>query len=173
MSRTVKARAREWALGMSSTGKEQIAILFDLVGEHGEQFQSITWFGYFTDNTVDRTLDSLRHCGWDSDSLAELDNLNANEVELVIGEEEYDGKTRTRVLWVNRQSRLALREQMSPQAMAAFAAKLRGKTIAHKKKYGAQSAAQSKPASNGQQRRSQQQDPDGYYGPPPSDDDYA
>ncbi len=155
---TYKARAREWALGMSANGKEQIAVLFELIG--GEYAgQLITWFGYFTDAAVDRTLDSLRHCGWSSDSLAELDGLDQNEVEIVVEEDTYEGKTRSKVRWVNRPSRLALKEQMTPQAMQAFAAKLRGRTVAHKQKYGsphATSAAQPSAANSNRQPAQQQ-----------------
>lgn len=138
---TYKARAREWALGKSQNGKEQIAVLFELVGGPHDG-QSITWFGYFTDATLDRTLDSLRHCGWSSDSLAELDGLDQNEVEIVVDQEEYQGKTRTKVQWVNRPSKLALKEQLSAQEAQAFAARLRGRTVAHKQKYGSPAAAQ-------------------------------
>lgn len=148
MNGTVKARAKEWALGHSSTGKEQIAVLFELTsGEHAGQ--SITWFGYFTDGAVDRTLDSLRYCGWQGDNLAELDSLDANEVELVLAEEEYEGKVRTKVQWVNRPARLALKEQMSAAQAAAFAQKMRGKAVAHRQKHSTASnggsASQSRP----------------------------
>jgi hypothetical protein len=155
---TYKARAKEWALGMSKNGKEQIALMFEVTsGEYAGQ--SITWFGYFTETAVDRTLDSLRHCGWASDNLTELDSLSANEVELVLDSEEFEGKERLKVKWVNRASRLALKEQMSPQAAAAFAAKLRGKAVAHKAKYGPQ--PQSRPAN----RPADDGDP-GYEEPP-------
>jgi len=137
MKGTVKARAREWALGQSNNGKDQIAILFDIVaGEHAGK--SITWFGYFTDATTERTLESMRHCGWDGDDFVSLDGLNANEVELVLDEETYEGKTRTKVQWVNRTGRLSLKNAMDKQQQQAFAAKMRGAAIASKKKYGAQ-----------------------------------
>jgi hypothetical protein len=139
---THRARAQEWSLGMSSTGKEQIGVMFEIAGGPCDG-KHITWFGYFTDNTVDRTLESLRHCGWASDNLADLDTLNANEVELVIEDEEYDGKVRPKVKWVNRISRLQMKEQMTPAQVQAFAARLRGKAVASKQKYGAQ------PAQNG------------------------
>lgn len=160
---THRARAVEWALGMSTTGKEQIAVMFQLTqGPH--EGKHITWFGFFTDSTVERTLESLRHCGWDSDSLAELDHLDANEVELVIDDETYEGKTRSKVKWVNRVSKLALKEQMSPAQVQAFAAKLRGKTVAHKRKYDAGGSA------GGAKPRAQQQNfSGGEYGPDDSD----
>lgn len=164
---TVRARAKEWGLGVSSSGKEQIAVMFELVGDHAGQ--TITWFGYFTENTVDRTLDSLRHCGWDSDNIAELDNLNANEVELVLDEEEYEGKVRTKVKWVNRPARLMMKEQMTPAAAAAFAQRLRGKTVAHKQKYGAQPKPQAAPAGRTRSPASDGPPPDEWV--PPEDDD--
>lgn len=151
-SGTYKARAKEWALGMSQTGKEQIAVLFELAdGELAGQ--TITWFGYFTDNTLDRTLDSLRHCGWQSDSLADLDHLDTNEVEIVVEEDTYEGKTRSKVRWVNRPSRLALKEQLNPQAIQAFAARLRGRTVAHKQQYAKGGQAPANAQNGGGQHR--------------------
>lgn len=162
-----RARAKEWALGVSSTGKEQIGVMFELVGgEHAGKH--ITWFGYFTDGAVDRTLESLRHCGWDSDNLADLDSLGANEVDLVVDDEEYEGKWRSRVKWVNRVSRLQMKEQMSPAQVQAFAAKLRGKAVASKKKYGEQPSSQPR-----QDRRSNDRfngDPGPGYGDDPQDE---
>lgn len=154
MAGTHRARATEWQLGISSTGKEQIGVMFELVGGPHDG-KHITWFGYFTDNTVDRTLESLRHCGWDSDNLAELDGLAANEVELVVEDEEYEGKVRSKVKWVNRVSRLQMKEQMSPAQVQAFAARLRGKTVASKQKYGAQPAP-SAPSNNASRGPAQQ-----------------
>lgn len=136
---THKARAKEWALGKSN-GKEQIGIMFEFTAPPLEG-RSITAYLYFTDATVDRTLESLRHCGWDADSIADLDSLGNNEVELVIEDEEYDGKVRSKVKWVNRVSRLMLKDQMDASSVAAFAARLRGKAVASKQKYGAQPAA--------------------------------
>lgn len=142
---THKARAKEWALGHSSTGKEQIAILFEISqGEHAGK--SITWFGYFTEATTDRTLDTMRYCGWEGDNFAALEGLDANEVELVIAPDTYEGKTRDRVQWVNRPARLALREQMSPSAAANFAANMRARAIAHKQAHGpVRTSASSRP----------------------------
>jgi hypothetical protein len=164
---THRARAQEWALGVSSTGKEQVAVMFQLVGG-AHDGKHITWFGYFTDSTVDRTLESMRHCGWDSDSIADLDSLGANEVELVIEDETYEGKTRSKVKWVNRVSRLQMKEQMNVSQVQAFAARLRGKTVASKQKYGAQ------PATSASVRRGEQRHFDDGYGrgdPGPSNDD--
>lgn len=170
MSGTHKARAREWALGHSSTGKEQVAVLFEITqGEHAGK--AITWFGYFTDTAVDRTLDSLRHCGWAGDNFVDMTGLDANEVELVIEPDTYEGKTRDRVRWVNRTSRLALREQMNPGATATFAARMRARALAHKQSY-AQGAPRSN-TSNAAQPGERTPSSSSHYNdaPTPSDDD--
>lgn len=158
---THKARAKEWDLGISSTGNEQIAIMFEIVeGEHAGKTR--TWFGSFSDAAIDRTLDSMRHCGWDGDSLATIDGLGANEVEIVIEQEEYQGKLNEKVRWVNKPAALKLKHQLTGAARDAFASKLRGKVIAHKQKYGPQPAPAAKPA-NGAQR--QQHEPGAYDDP--------
>lgn len=134
-----KARAKEWDFGVSSNGNEQIAILFVITqGEHAGKTR--TWYGSFSDAAIDRTLDSMRHCGWDGDSLATVDDLSNNEVEIVIEEEEYQGKVREKVKWVNKPASLKLQNQLTGTARDAFASKLRGKVVAHKKKYGPQPA---------------------------------
>lgn len=166
MQGTHKGRAKEWALGHSSTGKEQVAVLFEITaGEH--QGKHITWYGYFTDNTVDRTLDSLRHCGWDGDNFVALEGLNRNEVELVIEPEEYQGKWHDRVKWVNRPSTIALKDPMSGEALSAFAARMRGKAVAHKQKYGAPTAPRT--STNGQRGPAAGPRDDEWR--PPTDDD--
>lgn len=157
MQGTHKARAKQWDLGHSDTGKEQIAVMFEITeGEHAGKH--ITWFGYFTDATIDRTFDSLRHMGWTSDNIAELDGLNTNEVEIVIEPEEYQGKWNDKVKWVNRPSRLALKNQMNDRDKAAFAARMKGKAMAHRQTYGGpRTQAASGPRSNGGGQRSSQQ----------------
>ncbi len=163
---THKARAKEWDFGVSSNGNEQVAILFEITqGEHAGKTR--TWFGSFSDAAIDRTLDSMRHCGWDGDSLANVENLQNNEVEIVIEEEEYQGKRREKIKWINKPAGLKLQHQLAGSARDAFAAKLRGKVIAHKKKYGAQPP----PTAPTKSSSSHPGYDDG--APPPSDDDFG
>lgn len=151
MNGTVKARAQEWAFGRTQNGNEYIGIMFEVTsGEHAGKVFS--WRGFFTEATLDRTLESLRHCGWDSDSIVELDALGTNEVELVLEEEQYEGKTFTRVKWVNRPSRLAIGEPLTGSELQAFAARLRGKCVASKQTYKAGPAPKSGGSSNASHR---------------------
>lgn len=153
---TWPARAKEWELGLAKSGNEQIQILFQIT-EGPHQGKHITAYLSFAGGALDRTLESMRHCGWASDSLADIDTLGNNEVELVIEDEKYindDGEEKwvSKVRWVNRRSRLIVKNAMNAAQKAAFASKMMGKTVASKQKYGAQPApTATAPRSNGQQ----------------------
>jgi hypothetical protein len=128
-NQTCLGRAIEWDLGYSESGKEQVAVAFQL--EEGvDAGQRITWRGYFTEKTTERTLQSLRYCGWDGINLADLTGLDKNLVQLVIENEEYNGKTYSKVAWVNQLGGLALKNRMDDKARAAFAAKMKGAALA-------------------------------------------
>lgn len=125
------ARAEQWGIGETDSGKPQVAVGFQILTE-GADPGYITWHGYFTEKTADRTIESLRLCGWQGDDLTELTdsnpaaNLSANEVELVIEDETYEGKTRAKVQWVNRPGgALALKAPLVGDKLKAFAAEMR------------------------------------------------
>ncbi len=164
---TYRARGVTAALGLTSKGSEQVAVELTFVdGEY--QGQSATWYGYFTDKTTDRTLDSLRNLGWEGDDLADLSGIDKNEVAIVIDDEQDDhGNVRSRVRWINRAGGLALKERMNPAQLQDFAARMRGKVLAHKQGGGQQRQAS---AGNGGQRKPPNRS-SGYEAPPPNDDD--
>lgn len=130
-----KAYAKEWQLGVSESGKEFVAVLFEVSdGEHaGKRF---SWRGFFTEKTTDRTLDSLRYCGWSCDNIAALTGMGSAEVDIVVEPEVYEGKTYSRVKWVNKPSSLSLKGAMNEGQAAAFAAKMRGLAMQHKQRAG-------------------------------------
>lgn len=161
MKGTFKARAKrdEWTFGATDKGNEYIAVLFEVTqGEHAGH--TLQWRGFFTDKTVDRTLDSLRHCGWDGDDIMRLDGLDRNEVEIVVEEETYDDKqtgerkTVSKVQWVNRPARVRVQNELTGQSLAAFAARFRGKAVAHKQAYGPQPAPTNAAPRTASQQRS-------------------
>lgn len=121
--------------GEGETEKEQAVVLFDLVDpadpDHG---RSITWFGFLSDAAFDRTIEGLRHCGWQGESLAELPGLAAvgglaQEVELVIEHEEYNDKWQAKVQWVNRPGGggVKLKRPLEGAELEAFSARMRGR----------------------------------------------
>lgn len=94
------------------------------------------WTGYFTENTAERTLESLMTCGWKGDDIAEfadgeLHGLDTNEVDAVIELEEYEneaGEKRTapRVAWINRKGgALNTKQAMTPDAAKSFGEQMR------------------------------------------------
>jgi hypothetical protein len=145
---TFRARAVDGGLGETSTGKEEIAIAFEFTGDTELKGQRITYYGYFTEGTLDSTIKGLRACGWQGTEMTDLldfqkSGLGANEVELVVEPEvvkdragqvqtEDDGvtpRTRARVRWVNAVGRMGLREPLAADKAAAFAAKMKAKLV--------------------------------------------
>ena len=86
--RYYRGKAKEWTLSESSTGKVMIVVLFDILTE-GASEKSLTWRGFFTEATTDRTIESLRAMGFEGDDLSQLVGLDKNEVDLVVEDEEY------------------------------------------------------------------------------------
>lgn len=128
---TYTAKAIDWKLGLTSTGKEQIAVLFRL-----EDGRGITWYGYFTEKTTERTLDALEHMGWDGEDIANPVGLDRNEVRLVIDHEvsEQDGNTYARVKWVNRMGGLTVKEELAGGALQSFKQRMQGAVMARRQK---------------------------------------
>jgi hypothetical protein len=127
------ARATAVALGLTSTGKEQIVVAFT-VADTGE---SISWYGYFSEKTWQRTVESLRICGWTGDDLTDFDGgdlagVDTHDVEIVVEEElDQEGTPRARVRWINmlRGSGIAVKQPLAGTELKSFAAQMRGKIL--------------------------------------------
>ena len=144
-----RGRPTSAALGLTKGGKEQIAVQFDLVDPAGE---SIAWYGYFTEGTMERTIQSLRYCGWTGTDLSvftegqPLPEEVCREVELVVEQEEYEGKVRAKVQWVNGGGGLALKNALTLDQAQAFARRMQG-VITAMDRQGSQTRANPAPAS--------------------------
>lgn len=167
---TFRAKGMSAALGYTQGGKEQVAVELRIVEEEflGD---AITWYGYFTENTTERTLESLRLLGWAGDDLFDLSGIGSTEVRVVIKEEEYEGKLRLKAEWINPIGGLGLAKPMNDQQAKAFAARMKGSVLAMNKKQGTK--PQSAPTSSGP--RPQPRNSGGAYRddepPPPTDKD--
>lgn len=124
--RVYRAKAKSWGLGETKSGAEQVAVEFSILTE-GAAETSLTWHGYFSEKTFDRTIQSLRYCGWSGDDMTNLEGLDANEVDIVVEDEEYEGKTFAKVQWVNKPGGLQLKAPMAEEKAKAFAASMRDK----------------------------------------------
>jgi hypothetical protein len=120
------AIAREVQWGYTKNDGQQVAVTFEVVD--GEMSGAeITWFGYFTEKTTNRTLESLRHCGWVGDDISELGKLD-QQVDIVVGHEEWEGQWQAKVKWVNAPGagRFKMAKPMDPASLKQFAAQMRG-----------------------------------------------
>jgi hypothetical protein len=132
-------------LGHTNDGAPQLAAAF-IISEGEHAGKSVPWYGYFTDKTKKRTLESLRIAGWSNDDIGDIEGFGDTEVDIVVEHNEWDGKVTARVAWVNRAGSggVALRNPMSDAERKAFAAKLKGDAVMSRKTAGV--PAQQKPA---------------------------
>lgn len=124
MKGTFAARAKSWMLSETSKGTPQVAVEFALLDPEAE-FHTLAWYGFLSDATFNRTIEALRYCGWQGENLDDLQGLDANEVSLVVDEEEYEGKLQTRVRWVNRAVGLSVKAPITGEKAKAFATQMR------------------------------------------------
>lgn len=144
---TYRARASgNCVLGTSKNkGTAFIEVYFKIA--NGENAGSmVRYTGYFTENTNERTIQSLQLCGWQGDDLSEfadgeLHGLDANDVDIVVEIETYEnaeGEARShpRVAWINRPGGFLNTEQaMNDDAAKAFGDRMRGLVLAVKQKH--------------------------------------
>lgn len=122
-----RATALSADLSFTNTGKEMITVEFQIL----DSIERIAWRGFFTDKTRERTFEALRHCGWTGDDISHVSFPEGNEVILVIEDDTYEGKTHSRVQWVNKASKgPTVTNQMDTKDAQAFAAKMRAAIIA-------------------------------------------
>lgn len=114
--------------GKAAKGTEQVAVEFEIL-DGPEAGRCLTWFGFFTEATTERTIESLRYAGWQGDDITTLDGLGSRRVSLVVEHESYNGKVIAKVQWVNRFGGMGvvkLKQPMDEKQKRQFAAKMKG-----------------------------------------------
>lgn len=124
--------------------------------------RKVPWWGYFTQNTYERTIEALRACGFKGDDLMGLLSQElTNEVQIVTEISEWQGKSNARVRWVNASGGgIKMANPMATNDLRAFAAQLKAKV-------GAIKEVQGKKAERG----AAQQPESSHEPPPPADED--
>lgn len=114
------AKIVDFGLMKSSAGLPMAAVMFEYKMADGGGTQRITWFGSFKDGARPYTVDTLVRMGFAGKNGAELAKGNGSgvldqtkELEIVVGNEEYQGKTRARVKFVNIPGGGAFKEKMA------------------------------------------------------------
>lgn len=124
----IEARGVLGALGRTGGGKPQVAVELELLSGP-DAGHCITWYGYFTDDTTQRTIESLRHLGWKGNNLSVLDGIDQNVVSIEINHEEYNGEQQAKVRWINAPGGLAMKEVMDPAEALQFARSMKGAVV--------------------------------------------
>jgi len=164
-------------------GTPQVGVCFEFTAgpNSGDR---ITWIGYLTENTEERTLQSLRIIGFKGDDLDKFNDQRPDqEVHLVIEHEENpkDGKVYAKVAWVNdpkRSGGFIMSKPMEAKDRRMFAARFKSKlkgmppvegTKAERKP---RAAAPADDSSNGWSGNDMPDPPkDRDFGPPTSDEE--
>lgn len=103
---TYRARARKDSatFGVSSKkGTEYVSAQFVIAPDEPFEGRSVPWTGWMTEKAMDRTLESLKMCGWDGVDIERLGPLD-REVDIVVRHEvdERTGEVReARVAFIN------------------------------------------------------------------------
>lgn len=161
-----RAIAGSEQFGRTSNGTDQIALDVD-VPALGRQ---LTVFLFFTDAAAPYAIEKLRACGWQGEDLSNLFGIDANEIDVAVKYETYDGKTRMKVDISTGGGRVKLENVMTEQDKRAFAARMksfvRGADAVGGRAPTAPRGPSSPRAPSSTQRREGAYDP----GPPETDD---
>ncbi len=122
---TYRAKAIEAQLGFTSANKEQVAISFQLLTP-GFETERAAYYGTFGEKSLEITIKALRACGWKGVDLSDLSGIDANEVNLVVEHEEYNGTVSAKVKWVNDGAGGLLKNVMGDAEKLSFAQRMRG-----------------------------------------------
>lgn len=130
---TYKALLVDWGIEKSpEKGTTAVALTFRLSTDAGQQ--DLTWRGWLTEKTTERTFDTLEVLGFKGTSIEDLIDgkmgasrpLNlAKVVECVVAHQEYNGKVYARIDWINDPEKSAIkRVQKGDPALSSVNAAL-------------------------------------------------
>ncbi len=143
---TYKARVDgECVLGVSKQKGTPFIEFYLRIIEGPNQGGYVRYTGYFSENTNERTIQSLQICGWAGENLDEfqdgaLHGLDTNDVSIVVEIEDYkndagEDRKSPRVAWINRVGGfLNKAAKMDPGAAASFGERMRGLVLKSKEK---------------------------------------
>ncbi len=122
-----------WAkFGRAKKGTQQVVMMFEIIDHDEHSGTRAPWFGFFTKNAWERTIESLRYCGFQGDDLDALNSQQLDQVVSVKLEHETSkssGRTFLRVAFVNAASagNVALADPMSANEVRDFAAMMKSR----------------------------------------------
>lgn len=127
-----KARAvSEPVLGLTGTGKAQIAIMVEITDESPFKGTRRPFYGFLSEAAYERTIESLEYMGWFGDDISALKLVDLpNEFEIEIEHEAYEGETHDKIKWVNALGRGPMVKNVMGEIEAKkFAVEMRAKIL--------------------------------------------
>jgi hypothetical protein len=112
----------------TSTGKEQVAVGFEVTDEGPQHGRHITWYGFFTEAAMGYTFEKMRTLGWTGSDVSDLSGIGeSGEVEIVCSEETYNSKTLIKVQFINAlgSAGMGIKNTMDAAGKKAFAEKMK------------------------------------------------
>jgi len=124
-----KARAVKEATqyGESQGGHPQMALLMRAKLDDGSA-QEQTTFLIFSPDAAPYSFDRLRALGWKGQDLTDLSGIDANEVDIRVFSEEYQGKAQVKCEIMGG-GRVTLAKPMDPKTFAARVAAITGAPV--------------------------------------------
>lgn len=111
-----------YVLGQAKTGTEQIGIQFRLLDDPWKGW-TLPWYGTFSEAAFPMTYEALKACGWRGEEITTLkaDLRNGTEVLLIVEPEEYEGRWRARIKFVNPPQAIRMHRVFTPEQRQALA----------------------------------------------------
>lgn len=127
-----KARGITAELGETLKGEPQIGVLLEILEEGPWAGHRMTWYGYFTDKSQRRTIESLKHLGWSTNDLENLAGIDQAEVLLTVEHERVKkddvetGEVRARAVWINAFNSVGIAKPLEENKKKALAGRMKG-----------------------------------------------
>lgn len=130
-----RARAVKAQLGKAKSGNPQIGVEFELLDFTG---QRIGWYGSFSDAAFDITMRGLTAAGFHGADVSDVSWVEgAPEVVLVVAHEEWEGKTRAKVKFINSPGGVNMKDALVGNEAKSFADRMKGRVLAYQSSAGA------------------------------------
>ena len=123
---TVTESIYGWLGESQKTGTRFIRVPVTITTEGAQKGKTIDWYGYLSEKTQERTIEVLETCfglNWNWENI----NFAGQEVEVVVEQEEYNGKTSFKAKWLNNPNFDRTSGGKSPEEIEAAKAEAQAK----------------------------------------------
>lgn len=121
-------KVKQYGIGTTKAGDPNVTVIFGFK-DNLNQERELTWFGSLKEGRArEITIDALLVCGFKGNDIGALAGgpetglLDLNtDVDLVVENEEYNGKVSTKIKWINRAGGAAFKDKADPSLIQKMA----------------------------------------------------